>query len=364
MNKMKKNPSLLIVTLALLMAVMVNAKPYQVTVAKLNVRNAPNTSGKVLGSLSQNATVEVNRVSGGWAEITFKGQKAYISAQYITPAKSSSTSKSTTSSKSSASTAKSSSTAKSKDTKSTKSSGKAKSYVEGFHISLGAYWTARNFIDGSGIREMGANGFNRYGLTIGPGLEYNGAVYRGKKANILLGFRSGLYYDWHGTATFPDEGTDADHTQFGRVSTHSFTIPLQPMLSIEWKSGKSDMAIGWFTGPVFELFLAHNGIDWGVWDGIEYVEVCDYISGKDWYLKGSVETIWLENPDRCGVFNCYWGSGLYFQVNRFRIQLASDWGIHRYAWSKGGVYEDGQEVEGERLIINRFINLGFSVTLY
>ena len=75
-------------TIALLMiAVMVSAKQYQVTASKLNVRNAPDTSGKVVGSLSQNATVEVNRISGGWAEITFKGQKAYISAQYITPVK-------------------------------------------------------------------------------------------------------------------------------------------------------------------------------------------------------------------------------------------------------------------------------------
>lgn len=364
---MKHLPHTVIIIVLLMTAVMANAKSYQVTVAKLNVRKAPNTSGQVLGSLTQNATVEVNRISGGWAEISYKGQKAYISAQYITPAKST-TAKSNTSSKSStakSNTSSKSSTAKATTAKSTATStGIGKSYVEGFHMTFGAYFTGRSFIGSSGIIKKGAIGYNRYGISFGPGFEYSGAVVRGKNANLLLGFRSGLYYDWHGTANFPDEGTDADHTQFGRVSTHSLTVPIQPMLSVEWKTGKSDMALGLFTGPIFEFNIAHNVLSWGIWDGNEYIQVMDYISGKEWYMKGPYETTWWSDASCCEVFNCYWGTGVYFQANRFRVQLASDWGIHRYVWTKGGLDDDETMVATERLFVNRFINLGFSITLF
>ena len=170
-------------TIALLMiAVMVSAKQYQVTASKLNVRNAPDTSGKVVGSLSQNATVEVNRISGGWAEITFKGQKAYISAQYITPVKAAA--KSNNTQNTNKNTAAKNNSKGSKDTKN-------KSYVDGFHISLGAFWTGRNYVDETGIWPMGRDGNNRYGLSTGLGLEYSGAVYRGSKLNVLLGFQIG-----------------------------------------------------------------------------------------------------------------------------------------------------------------------------
>ena len=343
-------------TIALLMiAVMVSAKQYQVTASKLNVRNAPDTSGKVVGSLSQNATVEVNRISGGWAEITFKGQKAYISAQYITPVKAAA--KSNNTQNTNKNTAAKNNSKGSKDTKN-------KSYVDGFHISLGAFWTGRNYVDETGIWPMGRDGNNRYGLSTGLGLEYSGAVYRGSKLNVLLGFRSGLYYDWHGTLTWPDDGADPVHTQSYRVSVHSFTIPLQPMLSLEWKAGKVGMALGWFTGPVFELYLAHNDISWGTWDGQTYIMIDDYISGREWFMKGSFEPEEIEYPDRSGVFNCYWGTGMYFQVDRFRVQFSTDWGIHKYSWTNGGTRLDGSEADAQRCFINRFITLGFSVTLY
>ena len=361
-------------TIALLMiAVMVSAKQYQVTASKLNVRNAPDTSGKVVGSLSQNATVEVNRISGGWAEITFKGQKAYISAQYITPVKTAA--KSNNTQNTNKNTAAKNNSKGSKDTKNAKNAkdtkaaaGKTlslkKSYVDGFHISLGAFWTGRHYLDETGIWPMGRDGDNLYGISTGLGLEYSGAVYRGPKLNVLLGFRSGLYYDWHGTLTFWDDGSTPTQTDNFRMSLHSFTIPLQPMLSLEWKAGKVGMAVGWFTGPIFELYLARNDIDFGTWDGVNYIGIADYISGKDWYMKGPWETTWIEYPDREGVFNCYWGTGMYFQVDRFRMQFSTDWGIHKYAWFRGGTYSDGSSIPRTNCIINRFITLGFSVTLY
>ena len=75
----------------LMMVVTLSAKTYQVTADKLNVRNAPE-KGAVIGSLTAGAEVEVVGISNGWAEITFKGKKAYISAKYITPVKKSATS--------------------------------------------------------------------------------------------------------------------------------------------------------------------------------------------------------------------------------------------------------------------------------
>ena len=87
--------------LFVLLAVALFAKPYKITASKLNVRSTPDASGAVVGSLTQNTQVEVNRISGGWAEITFKGKKAYISAQYITPVSDSSTSSNNKNNKSS-----------------------------------------------------------------------------------------------------------------------------------------------------------------------------------------------------------------------------------------------------------------------
>ncbi|MEG0258305.1 MAG: N-acetylmuramoyl-L-alanine amidase [Lysinibacillus sp.] len=53
------------------------------TVANLNVRNAANDTAAVLGKLSKGETVQVNSISGYWAEIVYKGQKAYTHKSYL-----------------------------------------------------------------------------------------------------------------------------------------------------------------------------------------------------------------------------------------------------------------------------------------
>lgn len=54
------------------------------TTANLKVRAQPNTSAKVLGSLTKGAKVETYSLKDGWYEIKFNGQTGYISAQYTT----------------------------------------------------------------------------------------------------------------------------------------------------------------------------------------------------------------------------------------------------------------------------------------
>lgn len=50
----------------------------------LNVRVKPNTSAGVLGTIRKNEVVEVYEISNGFARIKFKGQDAYVSANFIT----------------------------------------------------------------------------------------------------------------------------------------------------------------------------------------------------------------------------------------------------------------------------------------
>lgn len=58
---------------------------YQAT-ANLNVRSTPSKKGKILGKLAKGDTVAVSSVDGSWAEITYNGSTAYVSAQYLTAA--------------------------------------------------------------------------------------------------------------------------------------------------------------------------------------------------------------------------------------------------------------------------------------
>jgi cell wall-associated NlpC family hydrolase len=49
----------------------------------LNVRSAPNVLSKVLGKLSKNTIVEINKITLGFAEISYKGIKAYVSDKFL-----------------------------------------------------------------------------------------------------------------------------------------------------------------------------------------------------------------------------------------------------------------------------------------
>lgn len=59
---------------------------YKVNVnSTLRVRSDKSTTSKVLGSLNNNATVDVLEIIGDWAVIYYSGQIAYVSKQYLTP---------------------------------------------------------------------------------------------------------------------------------------------------------------------------------------------------------------------------------------------------------------------------------------
>ncbi|NDV59210.1 SH3 domain-containing protein [Bacteroides sp. 519] len=62
------------------------ADKYKVNVSSsLNVRSAPAKDAAILGSVYKGDVVEVNQISNGWAQISYKGNKAYISSSYLVP---------------------------------------------------------------------------------------------------------------------------------------------------------------------------------------------------------------------------------------------------------------------------------------
>ena len=299
-----------------LLVVAAFAKPYKVTASKLNVRSTPSSSGTVLGSLTQGSKVEVNRISGGWAEITFQGKKAYISAQYIAPvgggssASSSNNKKTTAQNKSSQNNKGTSSnrppqnprknnTAQNKNGKgnqkgtsssrppqnprksgppqnprknNTAQNGKKgnkpvensieESRMSGFRATFDMRWAAfsGSFRKGTTGKfeaiNIGADKKLINGLTSGFGFEYNVVVYKMSAANIMVGGRTGFSYDYRSSGSF--KGTMNGQTTSGRCSYHSFTFPLQPQLSFEWMAGSMNMGFGFFTGPVFEAYFMRN----------------------------------------------------------------------------------------------------------
>ncbi|WP_291860602.1 SH3 domain-containing protein [Marinilabilia sp.] len=59
-----------------------------VSATKLNVREAASTTSQVLGQLKQGDTITIERpVFPGFAEITYQGNKAYVSQKYLTKVK-------------------------------------------------------------------------------------------------------------------------------------------------------------------------------------------------------------------------------------------------------------------------------------
>lgn len=57
---------------------------YIIKAGKLNVRTEPNHEGDILGTVSSEQKVKVDRfVNADWAQIHFKGKKAYISTHFL-----------------------------------------------------------------------------------------------------------------------------------------------------------------------------------------------------------------------------------------------------------------------------------------
>ena len=54
-----------------------------VTTATLNIRSLPSTDGEILGQIQEGGDVDVYEINDEWAEISFSGTVAYVSANYI-----------------------------------------------------------------------------------------------------------------------------------------------------------------------------------------------------------------------------------------------------------------------------------------
>lgn len=352
----------LIAVVSILFVLCAFGKTYKVTASRLNVRNAPNSQGAVLGSLPQSKEIEVVKINNGWAEIKFNGQKAYVSAQYLTPVSvsvaASATSESRNSSASGASKTASSSSSDSRRP----SAGFNSHCASGFHVSLGAFYSlhsARAYVGSTwrdvkfGTKDLGN------GLEVGLGLEYNGVLHHGERINICLGFRSGVYYSWSGTKKLDQSDFDKINMELPaetyRASIHSITIPLQAQFALEFRGGR--MAAGVFSGPVFELFVANNTIeDFGEGN----VLLSNEVSGKSRWIKGDGwELEVMDKADRKGVLNLMWGTGAFIQFNKFRISLETDWGLY-YRYTRGGTV-DGEKVDPIKAHLNKLLVAGFQI---
>lgn len=375
---MKRN--LLIAVIITLCVISAYGKAYKVTASSLNVRNAPNTSGTVLGSLAQSAEIDVIKITDGWAEINFKGHKAYVSAKYLTPV--AATASQSESSKPAASTASSSSSSSSKATVEEASGKKAKKereknkslpanfkdpVVAGFHASIGFLATERT----SRLYDDNANKWRDlrigrhmpiYGFSAGVGLEYNGRVYQGTNTLIMVGGRSGLYYDWSGTLknTPADLSESQDDFEYFRFSQHSITMPLQPQLAFEWRTGGGKrIGLGVFTGPIFEFVVARNDVFY--YDG-DVTALYNSVSGKSRFLKGGDGQDTPERvpkAGRSGVLNMMWGTGTFVQFGKFRITASTDWGMY-YKYMRGGTVE-GTKIDPVKARMNRNMTFGFQI---
>lgn len=376
-------------TIALvLLVVTAFAKPYKVTASKLNVRSTPDASGTVVGSLTQNTQVEVNRISGGWAEITFKGKKAYISAQYIAPVTgSSSNSSSNKNTNAQSSSNKKGSTPppnphkkgntpppnphKKGNTANTngKKGGSGVTIVvdnsieqprlEGFHATYDMRYAAYsgsfrfgetgNFVP----KNMNANKPMLNGLTSGFGFEYNYTVHKTSAANIMVGGRTGFSYDYSGSSSF--SGQLNGNTIKGRTSYHSITFPLQPQVSFEWMAGRMNMGVGIFTGPVFQAYFMRNLWKFESGDGSMNMGVENYVTGHILGVGGSQS---IEDERRSGSFNCMWDTGFFLQMGTFRIFFSTAWGMHNFIWTRGG-----NGVQPVAAHLNRPVAVGFQTLI-
>ena len=390
--------------LLMLLVVAAFAKPYKVTASKLNVRSTPDASGAVVGSLTQNAEVDVTRISGGWAEITFKGKKAYISAQYITPVSGSrsSASSSSSSSKSSGGNMPPQNPRKNKNNTASNNSGKSSSssgghmppqnprknknntasansgkgggakvahensiedpMISGFVATYDLRWAMasgsyqKNKTGGYQAMNMGADKKMINGLTTGFGFEYNAIVHRTNTANIMVGGRTGFSYDYFASGSFTSGSKETGDYMKGRCSYHSFTFPLQPQLSFEWVAGGINMGFGLFTGPVFEAYFMRNL--WLMETGTS-MNMCvkNYVTGHILGIGGS-QTI--PDEERGGKFNCMWDTGIFFQLGKFRFFFSTAWGIHNFMWTKGG---GPNNVPAWNAHVNRPVAFGFQTLL-
>lgn len=71
--------------MALFVVVAFAENTHKVTSTTLNVRRAPSTGARVLGTLHKGDQIEVLQIARGWAKVNYNGSTGYVSEKYIAP---------------------------------------------------------------------------------------------------------------------------------------------------------------------------------------------------------------------------------------------------------------------------------------
>ncbi|MGM9987324.1 MAG: SH3 domain-containing protein, partial [Bacillaceae bacterium] len=80
---MKKTVAVASVCTTLFSAASVVNAEEMITTENLNIREKPTTTAAKLGILSKNTTINVTSISNGWGKFQYKGQTAYVTAEYL-----------------------------------------------------------------------------------------------------------------------------------------------------------------------------------------------------------------------------------------------------------------------------------------
>lgn len=62
-----------------------NAAPYRCIASKLNIRDTADKSGRVIGQIAQNETVDILSADGKWGSVLINGDTGYVSMDYMEP---------------------------------------------------------------------------------------------------------------------------------------------------------------------------------------------------------------------------------------------------------------------------------------
>lgn len=73
------------VVLCFIASLTVNAASYRCTATKLNIRDTADKSGRVIGQIAQNETVDILSVDGKWGSVLINGDTGYVSMDYMEP---------------------------------------------------------------------------------------------------------------------------------------------------------------------------------------------------------------------------------------------------------------------------------------
>lgn len=73
----------ILIILCLFAISVVSAENYRCTASKLNIRESASKSGKVVGQIVQNETVDILSINGEWGVLLFHNDTGYVNMQYL-----------------------------------------------------------------------------------------------------------------------------------------------------------------------------------------------------------------------------------------------------------------------------------------